>query len=263
MMDLNNDREDPVDILNDALEFLGGSKVVEDIISYGDLRLTAALKEGKANTLLADHLFSPGLFLAEKIERGVLRASELSVVELGAGTGLPSILLSTLPIPPAAIVVTDFPDAGILGNLEKNVERNKHLVASGCDLHCRGYEWGCDVAPLLPLSRRVDQKYDLVILSDLLHFHSSHGVLISSADALLAADGHIHVAAGFYTKPHVCDNFLRLATEAGFAFDEVIAEGEELEWLGTMVVGGLDNDALKVRKAACRYWIGRRVDAQT
>ncbi|KAJ7061004.1 hypothetical protein C8F01DRAFT_1141555 [Mycena amicta] len=250
---------DPADILNDALEFLGGSRVLEDpIITYGNLQLTAAPKEGKAITLLADHLFSPGLFLAEKIERGTIRAPRGNVIELGAGTGLPSLLLSTLPTPPVSIVVTDYPNPGILGNLALNVERNRHLVSSGCDVHCYGHEWGTDVAPLLPSSRRPDQKYDLVILSDLLHFHSSHAALISSVDALLAPDGCVHVAAGYYTKPYVCDDFLRLAAETGLVFDEVIAEGEEQEWLGSMSVGGLDKAALKVRKAACRYWIGRR-----
>jgi nicotinamide N-methyltransferase len=37
--------EDPADILQDALEFLGGRKVIEDeIIKYGDLQLTVAPK---------------------------------------------------------------------------------------------------------------------------------------------------------------------------------------------------------------------------
>lgn len=39
------DLEDPEDILNDALEFLGGRQVVEDeVIKYGDLQLTVAAK---------------------------------------------------------------------------------------------------------------------------------------------------------------------------------------------------------------------------
>jgi hypothetical protein len=40
-----SDNEDPADILNDALEFLGGTKVVGDeVIKYGDLHLTVAAK---------------------------------------------------------------------------------------------------------------------------------------------------------------------------------------------------------------------------
>ena len=39
------DLEDPEDILNDALAFLGGTRVVDDeIIKYGALQLTVAAK---------------------------------------------------------------------------------------------------------------------------------------------------------------------------------------------------------------------------
>ncbi|KAJ7649316.1 hypothetical protein B0H17DRAFT_1102255 [Mycena rosella] len=256
------DPEDPADILNDALAFLGGTKVVEDeIIAYGDLQLTVAAKEGKANTLLADHLFSPGLFLAERIERGLMPVYGLNVIELGSGCALPSLLMSTLAAPPATIVVTDYPDPGILGNLARNVARNAHLVTPGCTVRCCGYEWGASVAPLLSYPGVAGHGYDLVVLSDLLHFHSSHPVLISSAEALLARvpAARVHVAAGNYTKPDVCDNFLRLASEAGFVFEEVLFIEGEREWLGSSTVSGLDKMALATRKGACRYWVGTRV----
>ncbi|KAF8162447.1 hypothetical protein K438DRAFT_1618334 [Mycena galopus ATCC 62051] len=223
----------------------------------------------KANTLLGDHLFSPGLFLAERIERGLLPAHELKVIELGAGGALPSLLLSTRSTPPTTIVVTDYPDPGILENLVRNVERNSHLVSHGCNVRCCGYEWGTDVAPLLCVCRMTASSdvdlpagpgYDIIILSDLLYFHSSHVVLVSSIGALLARspEARVHVAAGNYTKPEVCDNFLRLSANAGFIFEEIFSSDEEREWLGNSPVSGLDKTALTIRKAACRYWVGRR-----
>ena len=98
----------------------------------------------KANTLLADHIFSPALFLAERIERNLPGKARLVryglkshyavcifdqyscilVLELGAGSALPSLLLSTRATPPSLVVVTDHPDEVILGNLRKNVKRN-------------------------------------------------------------------------------------------------------------------------------------------
>ncbi|KAJ7269635.1 hypothetical protein C8J57DRAFT_1322580 [Mycena rebaudengoi] len=244
--------EDPADILQDALEFLGGRKVIEDeIIKYGDLQLTVA---PKANTLLADHLFSPGLFLAERIERGLISAHRLAVIELGAGCALPSLLLSTLTSPPF-----DY-HPGILGNLVRNVDRNKNLVVPGCSVKYCGYNWGTDPASLLALTP-LGAGYDLIILSDLLHFHSSHPALVSSVGALLAhtPDARVHVAAGSYTKPEICENFLLLATEAGFVFREVPHTDGEERWLGKQVVSDLDSADLATRKSACRYWIGRRV----
>jgi nicotinamide N-methyltransferase len=73
----------------------------------------------------------------------------MSVLELGAGSALPSLLLSVQANPPSLIVVTDYPDEGILGNLKSNVERNSTAVTKGCTVKCQGYEWGTDPVKLL------------------------------------------------------------------------------------------------------------------
>ncbi|KAG6856591.1 hypothetical protein H0H87_002797 [Tephrocybe sp. NHM501043] len=275
---MNND--DPEDILNESLAFLGGKPVVDDnIINYGPLSLQIAPKTSasnrkanvynKANTLLADHLFSPALYFAERIERGLFPVrSGSSIVELGAGSGLPSLLLATIPNHPAQVVVTDYPDENILGNLKKNLENNRRHFQSSCRIECVGYEWGKDVSALLELvqpstSAKNDKPgYDIVILSDLLHFHGSHGVLISSIQALLThtKDSRVHVSAGKYTHRNVCDDFLLKGHAAGFVFEEVLAGPEEVTWKGNMKVGGLDDEALALRKANCYYWVGRWAD---
>ncbi|KAF9485102.1 hypothetical protein BDN70DRAFT_708304 [Pholiota conissans] len=256
--DLDNE-----DILSDALEFLGGKPVIDDtIIGYGPLKLTLALKEGKANTLLADHLFSPALFLAERIERNLLDFAGRTVIELGAGSALPSLLLSTRPNPPALVVVTDYPDENILGNLKQNVEKNKEVVTDGCTVKCEGYEWGTDTSKLLSIVRSTNPSssgYEIMILSDLLHFFGSHDVLVSSIEKLLTKreDARVYVGAGNYTHAHVCENFLMKAKSIGLQFDEIIDPEEEKKWLGTLPVSTLDPEALRLRKNNCRYWIGR------
>lgn len=125
----------------------------------------------KANSLLADQFFSPSLFLAERIERGVLEfgglsgtvfplafieprlspTACLSVVELGSGAALPTLLLSTLvpPRTPGLIVMTDYPDENIISNLKSNLERNRGVRAEGCQVHCKGYVWGENTTELL------------------------------------------------------------------------------------------------------------------
>ena len=100
--------------------------------------------------------------------------------------------------------------------------------------------------------------YDAVIMSDLLHFDRSHDVLARSLASLLRRDAaaRAYVAAGKYTKPHVCDNFVQEARRLG-----VVLEEQEVEstWMGTMRVsgGGLDAEQLSVRKNMCRWWIGK------
>ena len=151
--------------------------------------------------------------------------SSYLVLELGAGCALPSLLLSTLPEPPSLIVVTDYPDEGIMGNLKINVEKNHDIVTKACTVQSYGYEWGTDPSNLLyvlfkflcqflcyiscsvpfPLRNLLDINekqvlgYDIMILSDLLHFSASHDALISSVQMLLAKleSARIYVGVSF------------------------------------------------------------------
>jgi nicotinamide N-methyltransferase len=99
--------------------------------------------------------------------------------------------------------------------------------------------------------------YDIVILSDLLHFHSCHDVLMASLKSLLAKRGNArgYVAAGKYTSSHVCDHFLRMGDNAGLHFEE--GGPVETQWLGTLEVSGLNSEQLGVRKGMCRFWVCR------
>ncbi|TDL25154.1 hypothetical protein BD410DRAFT_837394 [Rickenella mellea] len=255
----HQDSDPPEDIFSDSLVILG-----EDIgpqnssVHYGELTLSIAPKEGKALNLLADQLFSPALLLAERIERGLIPLGGKSLIELGAGCALPSLLASTRIPTPSLVVLTDYPDEIILGNLRANMEANKHLVASGCTVLCRGYEWGADMSTLLELlpSPTTRGGYDVVILSDLLHFHDSHPVLVASLTSLLARNpsSRAYIAAGTYTAPHVCADFLRKAEEAGILCEEGPMDDM---WRGEAPVRGVSVEQLGVRKGMCRWWTGR------
>lgn len=134
------------------------------------------------------------------------------VLELGAGSALPSLLLSTISPPPLLIVATDYPDEGIISNLNANAKRNEALVMEGCTLLTRGYDWAADPEPLLYVGRNPSPffeygwhrfrsllpsptGYDVLILSDLLHFFTAHDVLITSIRYFLAKipDARVHV----------------------------------------------------------------------
>ena len=110
----------------------------------------------------------------------------------------------------------------------------------------------------MPESLELSPGYDVVILSDLLHFDASHGVLLSSLTSLLRkrASARTYVAAGKYTPEGVCRHFLEEGSKLGLQWED---GGEEEEWRGTLSVrgGGLDREQLGVRKRMCRWWIGR------
>jgi nicotinamide N-methyltransferase len=110
---------------------------------------------------------------------------------------------------------------------------------------------------LLPVESK---GYDVLILSDLLHFHTSHPALISSICALLprTAKSRAFVGAGKYTSEAVCDDWVHAAHVAGLEMEEVQDDNTwtgrmEVVWSGTR----LDERALTERKGNCRLWIGR------
>ncbi|TFK72471.1 hypothetical protein BDN72DRAFT_763276 [Pluteus cervinus] len=259
--------DDVEDILSDSLTVIGETPVVDsNTVTYGPLSLSIAPKARsvhwscQANTLLADALFSPALFLAERIERGLMSAPGLTVLELGAGTALPSLLLSTSSPPPCLITITDYPDDNILHTLRANIAQNAGFFSPLCKVECRGYEWGQSpqaLLELIPIDR--PPGYDFMVLSDLLHFDSFHDHLVGSIISLLSKleSSRVHVAAGKYTSERTCNTFLGKAASAGLVFDEILLLPDEETWRGQMVVSGLNREDLTLRKRACRYWVGR------
>ncbi|XP_034536191.1 uncharacterized protein LOC117810453 [Notolabrus celidotus] len=99
-------------------------------------------------------------FLDNNRERVNLQGKE--VLELGAGTGLVSIVASLLG---ASVTATDLPE--ILGNLQANIIRNTR----GC---CRytpqvaTLSWGYDLERTYPKSR---YHYDYVLCADIVYHH--------------------------------------------------------------------------------------------
>lgn len=119
-----------------------------------------------------------------------------SVLELGAGAGLPS-LVCALSGAAHTVVCTDYPDPELVENLRINVDEVKRMMSEkkneqSCNIVADGYLWGADVTPLLkhlakPGEENVtDKKFDLLILGDLLFNHSEHNKLLLSIRRTLA-----------------------------------------------------------------------------
>ncbi|KAG8745357.1 hypothetical protein FRC10_008216 [Ceratobasidium sp. 414] len=242
------------DIFAESFGILGEKQIDPDeegIVQYGQLRLSVAAKEGKATTLLADALFSPSLFLAEQIQLGEIKLAGKRILELGSGVALPLLLASTLDPPPSLITAR---------NLRKNVVANEALVHPGCQLNSVGYGWGGDVTPLLSFLPPAVRGYDTLILSDLLHFDSSHSDILSTVTQTLSRtpDACIYVAAGLYTREHVRDLFLKAGEGVGLEWALMLNDGI---WRGQQDVrsGGLawSQEDLNARKANVIAWIGR------
>lgn len=109
------------------------------------------------------------------------------------------------------------------------------------------------------MSNNAGPGFDIVIMSDLLHFDGSHTALVESLVALLSKSrqSRAYVAAGKYTKQNVCDSFIDEARRAGIILVE--ETHNQADWQGKMVVRGpgLDREGLKRRRDMSRLWVGR------
>lgn len=174
---------------------------------------TASPPAAVFSKLQAQHLWLAAVYLADKISTGIIRP-EGSVLELGAGAGLPSVVTGLRRKSDGStdgvVVCTDYDDATVIANISCNVSTASAPVA------VRGHSWGTPTDELLSLS---PQGYSL-LLADTLWSTDTHGILLDSILALLAKDGVAHLAAGLHTGRGPHDRFRKLAEERGLVMEK-------------------------------------------
>jgi nicotinamide N-methyltransferase len=159
-----------------------------------------------------------------------------SVLELGAAAGLPSIVASYLGAP--IVVSTDYPDTQLIDNLEKNFNENfKEPKRSNCKVE--GYIWGSNCTKLKAHLKAPKERFDLLLMSDLIFNHQAHGAMLDTMDSCLPpadspSTGRTDATEGtngpqalvFFThhRPHLADkdmSFFQLAEQRGWMCKEV------------------------------------------
>ena len=165
------------------------------------------------------HLWNAGRTVADYIEE---RASQLiegkTILELGAGAGLPSLICAIKGA--STVVVTDYPDADLITNLAFNIDHCKLFPTEGI-IHAKGFIWGAAPDQIMAYLPR-DQSaggYDVLILADLLFNHSEHSKLLDSVKRTLKPSPKA-VALVFFTpyRPWLLQKdlaFFDLARDAG------------------------------------------------
>ncbi|QIW96452.1 hypothetical protein AMS68_001970 [Peltaster fructicola] len=185
------------------------------------------LKDGRSlevrlvghNPLWGHFLWNAGRTIAHFLEEHAeTMIQDQTVLELGAGAGLPSLISAVKGA--KDVVVTDYPDAELIDNLTFNIDHCS-LLEKSASIVAKGYLWGAAVDQI-----NVPGSFDVLILADLLFNHSEHVKLVASIEMTLKRSDKAQ-ALVFFTpyRPWLFDKdmaFFELAEAAGFTVEKII-----------------------------------------
>lgn len=203
--------------------------------------------------LFSHYLWNSSLMISELIEADTLgikgeregRVTDTdfnitgrSVIELGAGTGLASIMAALLEA--RRVVATDYPSPTLLKSLKRNVARNvvPKLAPAGytpsADVTVQGHSWGQLTDEL---GTRELRAFDRVIAADVLWMPWQHDNLRRSMAHFLSsqAGARCWVVGALHTGRDKIVQFIdqELLEESGLAVEHIWerdCDGVEREW---------------------------------
>ncbi|KAJ7077859.1 nicotinamide N-methyltransferase [Mycena belliarum] len=176
-----------------------------------------------SHPLWGHHLWNAARAFASYLDRNQDLYSDRFVLELGAGGGLPGLVSAKNGA--KHVVLTDYPDADLVTNMEFNVRENLPNALAAC-VSVQGYTWGHPVQPLLDALPYGAEGFHLIIMSDLVFNHSQHDALLQTCERCLSAQGCVLV---FYThhRPHLAARDLEFFDKArvqGWTCEEILMQ---------------------------------------
>ncbi|KAH8147024.1 uncharacterized protein LAJ45_08823 [Morchella importuna] len=198
---------------------------------YGDIKLRLSDPDKENNSLFSHFLWNAGVQAAEMITEGEFDVKDQTVVEMGAGAGLPSII--SVLAGAKQTVISDYPADEIISNISQNIDTNITSPPDRQRVSVAGHMWGelsddlCTANP---------GGFTRVIAADCFWMDWQHDNLSKSIAHLLAKDGGLCLAiAGYHTGRAKVANFFDSAERAGLELVGPIrernTEGVEREWV--------------------------------
>jgi len=276
MLDSDSDLEDTnTDLFEDPPDFYPPSPkptfATHRLLSGTELSLRLV----GHNPLWGHHLWNAGRIISHYLEKNPLIIQGNTVLELGAGGGLPSLISGILGA--KKVVATDYPDVDLIQNLQFNIDNCPLLKKEEEKIVAEGYLWGADPAPLLEyLPEDVSPKdsgskgFDVLILADLLFNHSEHQKLLSTisltlrptSTSLLTRDHKYEPRALiFFTpyRPWLFEKdmaFFDLCRAEGYVVDKILEEKMD------KVMFEEDRGDEELRRTVFGYLVRRKRDGE-
>lgn len=214
--------EDAVEIFSDSLSVLYDYKPITlssnpgSTFTYTNESVTIHLKTPDTKpenwSLHASSVWISAVFLADHLYLLHLdryrHLPKIRILELGAGAGLPGILIAKTR-DNVQVVLSDYPDEELIDALNQNVTAN---VPDG-SVRVVPHNWTAgDIAPFRALS---PDGFDLIVAADTLWNVDLHGAFLQSLESLLKSDGDsfptpsVNLIAGLHTGRWTIQAFLR------------------------------------------------------
>ncbi|KAF9466671.1 putative methyltransferase-domain-containing protein [Collybia nuda] len=179
--------------------------------------------------LWGNYLWNAARAFASYLDENPELYQNRSVLELGAGGGLPSIVAAKNGA--QQVVITDYPDDELVENMSHNVEANIPIQERS-HISVQGYVWGRPVDSLLSIVKNATPGFDLIILSDLIFNHSQHDALLTTCESAISLKLNKQPPPSvlvFYThhRPHLAHRdmlFFTKARERGWICEEILTE---------------------------------------
>ena len=179
-------------------------------------------------TIQGHYLWNGSQVLSTYLQQHALKlAHGKTILELGAGAGLPSLVAAILGA--QKVVVTDYPDADLVDNIAHNIATCSLLPQPPIPIvAAEGYLWGSNTKKILAHLPIPHQGFDILFLADLLFNHSCHDALVSTILQTLSRTPDAR-ALVFFTpyRPWLLEKdlaFFDLCRDKGLRVEKVVEE---------------------------------------